>query len=99
LQSVHMGIRQAPDLNVMPTSKEKSCLKKTMLFKLLIPLIIGSRVLLWFPCLIVVSEPKSWGIQGYVNIPKDNQGNVSQAYIRLENDQIEKIGVAIVVAA
>jgi hypothetical protein len=51
----------------------------------------------WFPCLIIVSEIKSWGVQGYMSIPKDNMGNVGQAYIRLNTNQFEVVGEAKVV--
>ena len=52
----------------------------------------------WYPCLVIVSEPKNWGIQGYITIPKDNMGDIGNAYIRLKNSQIEKCGHAILVA-
>lgn len=48
----------------------------------------------WFPCLVIVSELKEFGIQGYVIVPE--QGN---AYIRLNRDSYAKIGKAIVVAS
>jgi len=51
----------------------------------------------WYPCLIVVSEPKSWGIQGYLCAPKDNHGNVGTYFIRLSNGAFEPVGRAIVV--
>ena len=51
----------------------------------------------WYPCLIIVTEPKPWGVQGYLSIPQDNAGNVSSAFIRLNNDQIELVGSANIV--
>lgn len=51
----------------------------------------------WFGCLIVVSEPKSFGCQGYVSIPKDNRGDVADAYIRLNHDDYERVGHAALV--
>ena len=39
-------------------------------------------------CMVVVTEVKSWGIQGYVQ----NAGQEGQAYIRLKLDQIEHTG-------
>ncbi len=54
----------------------------------------------WYPCLIIVSEVKSWGIQGYLSIPKDNkgqEGSIGQAYIRLSTGNFEVIGKASVV--
>jgi len=50
----------------------------------------------WFPCLITVTEPKSWGIQGYVTFPMhvDGELEVVQAYIRLNTEQILKVGKA-----
>lgn len=44
----------------------------------------------WIGCLVQVSEVKNWGIQGWVKIPM--QGD---AYIRLNWEQIEFIGDAI----
>lgn len=48
----------------------------------------------WFPCLVVVSEIKAWGIQGYTSVPC--QGD---AYIRLQAADYEKVGTAIMVSA
>jgi len=39
-------------------------------------------------CLVVVTEPKEWGIQGYVQ----NAGSNGQAYIRLKFKDIEPTG-------
>ena len=39
-------------------------------------------------CLVVVTEVKSWGIQGYVQ----NAGVAGQAYIRLKNEDFEHTG-------
>lgn len=41
----------------------------------------------WFPCLVVVSAVKPWGIQGYTSLPW--KGN---AYIRLTCEQFEPTG-------
>lgn len=41
----------------------------------------------WFPCLVVVTEVKSWGIQGYTSIPKRGD-----AYIRINNGEFEDTG-------
>ncbi len=43
-------------------------------------------------CLVVVTEPKSWGIQGYVQ----NAGSNGQAYIRLKFEDIEPTGGRVV---
>lgn len=43
----------------------------------------------WFPSLVIVSEVKSWGIQGYTYIPCKGP-----AFIRLDFDDIEKVGTA-----
>lgn len=51
----------------------------------------------WFPCLIIVSEVKHWGIQGYMTIPKDNMGDRGNAYIRLVEGTYEKVGHANIV--
>lgn len=39
-------------------------------------------------CMIVVTEVKSWGIQGYMQ----NAGQEGQAYIRLKFEDIEPTG-------
>ena len=53
----------------------------------------------WFPALIIVSEPKSWGIKGYALIPHSNKpgSQANTAYIRLEHGQFELCGSAIMV--
>lgn len=38
-------------------------------------------------CLMIVTEPKSWGAQGYVTVP--GQGN---AYYRCKHENMEKVG-------
>jgi hypothetical protein len=43
----------------------------------------------WCGCLAMVSEPKGWGCQAFINIPE--QGN---AYIRLNFEDFEVIGIA-----
>lgn len=52
----------------------------------------------WFPCLLIVEEAKKWGIQGYVIFPMDNDGHVSRAYLRVNKEDIEKVGKAIYIA-
>lgn len=47
----------------------------------------------WFPCLIVVSESKDFGIQGYVTVPKKGD-----AFIRLNHDDFEVVGKSRVIA-
>mgnify|MGYP001588327138 CR=1 FL=1 len=49
----------------------------------------------WFPCLLVVSEVKLWGVIAYAFIPQKNDGSepVAQAFNRLESKQIYKVGV------
>ena len=44
----------------------------------------------WSGNFVTVTEVKSWGIVGYVQIPLE-----SQAYIRLEYGDFEKIGKAV----
>lgn len=50
----------------------------------------------WFPCLLVVSEVKSWGVQGYVTIPHSE--SVGNAYYRIEKGKYEVVGFAVIVA-
>jgi hypothetical protein len=48
----------------------------------------------WFPCLVTVSEVKSFGVQGYVTIPM--QGD---AYIRLVKEDYVKVGEVVIAAS
>ena len=51
----------------------------------------------WFPCLIVVSELKSFGVQGYIVIPTNDKSEVNgQAYRRLRFEKIEWVGRVII---
>ena len=50
----------------------------------------------WYPCLLIVDEVKSWGVQAYITIPRvDGVGN---AYGRVEYGKFEKVGKASLVA-
>lgn len=49
----------------------------------------------WYPCLVIVSEVKSWGIMGYLSIP--DSGNVGNAFIRISTGQFEVVGEALIV--
>lgn len=42
-------------------------------------------------CLVVVTEPKEWGMQGYVQ----SAGVQGQHYIRLTHDKLAKTGGAV----
>lgn len=42
-------------------------------------------------CLVIVSEPKSWGFQGYIQIPGIDGG---QAYVRKKLEEVEFCGFA-----
>lgn len=44
----------------------------------------------WVGCLVQVSEVKSFGVQGWVQIPKGGS-----AYIRLPHEQYDYIGEAV----
>lgn len=46
----------------------------------------------WIGCFVQVSEVKSWGVQGWVQVPKSGS-----AYIRLPFEQIDLIGHAVMV--
>ena len=46
----------------------------------------------WIGCLIVVSEIKNWGVQGFLKMPF--KGN---AYIRLNNNEFDLIGDAVMI--
>jgi len=47
----------------------------------------------WYPCLVIVSDVKEFGIQGYTSMP--TQGD---AYIRLKKEEYEIVGEAVVLA-
>lgn len=48
----------------------------------------------WFPCVLFVSEVKSWGVIAFAMIPKANDGSVkpAEAYTRLEHNAIQRVG-------
>lgn len=51
----------------------------------------------WYPCLIIVDEVKSWGIQGFTIIPTNDQKPNGRAYIRLKSAVYERVGIATLV--
>ena len=52
----------------------------------------------WFPCLAIVTEPKSFGCQACVLAPRSNdENNVAQAYFRPRFGQFVVVGQAMVV--
>lgn len=52
----------------------------------------------WFPCLLIVDEVKSWGVQAYITMPRKDGEPLGNAYYRLQNGQFEKVGSAAIVA-
>jgi hypothetical protein len=49
----------------------------------------------WYPCLMVVGEVKSWGVQACVLVPQSNaEQSVTQAWNRLSFNQVCFIGEA-----
>lgn len=50
-------------------------------------------------CLMVVTEPKQWGAQGYVQALGDHGRPGGQAYYRAKWDEMEPVGAAEWVAA
>lgn len=50
----------------------------------------------WYPALLIVDEPKNWGVVAYIFIPQSNDGSktVGTLYTRLRSEQIEKVGNA-----
>lgn len=46
-------------------------------------------------CFMVVTEPKTWGAQGYVQCPGENGEPGGQAYYRARWDEMEPCGIAI----
>lgn len=53
----------------------------------------------WYPAIIIVSEPKAWGIQGYTIIPTNDDQSNGQAYIRLTHGAYEYVGKAVVISS
>ena len=52
----------------------------------------------WFGCLLMVSEVKSWGVQAFVAIPcRNDRREVNRAYIRLNADEFELVGKAVMI--
>jgi hypothetical protein len=51
----------------------------------------------WGGCFAIVSEPRKWGCVAYIPIPVEDK--VSEAYIRLEWHEFERMGKAIFVAS
>lgn len=52
----------------------------------------------WFPCLMIVEEVKTWGVLAYVLVPGSNsEPNVGEAYLRVKNEQLKLVGVAVMV--
>lgn len=49
----------------------------------------------WFGALIIVSEIKSFGVQGFAPIPHNDGSGTGQAYIRLETGKFERVGKAV----
>jgi hypothetical protein len=49
----------------------------------------------WFPCLLVVSEVKSWGVQAYITVPTNDKEVNGNAYYRIETGKFEKVGHAV----
>lgn len=45
----------------------------------------------WFGCLLVVTEPKPWGVQGFVSVPGLNEPPGAM-YRRPRNEQIVRVG-------
>ena len=52
----------------------------------------------WYPCLLIVDEVKSWGVQAYAFIPKTNDGSekAGLAFNRLKFGQIAYVGMSAV---
>jgi hypothetical protein len=48
----------------------------------------------WFPCLVIVNEIKDFGIQGYITLPTNDEEANGNAFIRLNSEDITKVGCA-----
>lgn len=51
----------------------------------------------WFPCLIVVSELKSFGVQGFAFMPQNDGSGTGEAYIRLNAGSYEPVGASAII--
>jgi hypothetical protein len=47
----------------------------------------------WFRCILVVNTVKSWGIQAYCTIPKARGEPAGDAFMRLEWNEFDALGV------
>ncbi len=45
-------------------------------------------------CFMMVTEPKSWGAQGFIAIPGNRGTNPKEAYYRVKWDDMEYVGRA-----
>lgn len=51
----------------------------------------------WFPCILLVTEVKAWGVQAAVLIPESNSANeIAQAFNRLSWGTFERVGRSVV---
>lgn len=57
------------------------------------PLLAGNPA--FAGCFMVVTEPKSWGAQGYVQAVGNAGQPGGQAYYRAKNEEIQLIGQAV----
>lgn len=49
-------------------------------------------------CMMVVTEPKKWGVMGYVQALGEDRKIGGQAYIRLPHGEYEYVGTAVWIA-
>ena len=45
-------------------------------------------------CFMLVTEPKSWGAQGFISVPQSLNEQPGRAYLRCSWDQMEYVGKA-----
>jgi hypothetical protein len=51
----------------------------------------------WYPCLLIVDEVRTWGVQAYITIPSSDGEPLGNAYYRIPNGQFVKVGTAEIV--
>ncbi len=51
--------------------------------------IAPEHVSIFAGCLVIVTEVKSWGVQGYVTVPARGD-----AYVRIETEEFQRVGRA-----
>jgi len=84
-------------LSEITTQKRKNKMKKTELKKGMVVQLNPEKVKnpMFTACMMIVSEPKSFGAEGYVQALGENGKQGGQAYYRASFDEMEFIGQSV----